>query len=298
MKKAWFLVGFCMACCCGQAMAEPQTASAKATSDAEMSVDAISQELSNPLGRIWSLTAELQSQKIDGTAFASEQSAEVFIFQPTLPITLKNGDVWIHRPVVTYLNNMPYFDADTGQQKDFTGLGDMQYLGLYGKTLLTEAGDKQVWGWGITTILPTAEQDEVGQEQWAAGPAAVYAALGDPFEFTYGLLAQHWWKVAGEDEREEINQTALQPIYVYNLPGGWTVGGAPTITANWSADEDNRWTVPLEFGVNKVFKIGGKLPLRIGVAYVHTLDQPDDGGLENYWTIKLKPVVPSWFGLK
>jgi len=53
------------------------------------------------------------------------------------------------------------------------------------------------------------------------------------------------WSYAGDEDRANVNFMDLQPFFFYNLPRGWYLGTVPLITANWEADSDNRWTVPI-----------------------------------------------------
>ena len=50
----------------------------------------------------------------------------------------------------------------------------------------------------------------------------------------------------------------LQPFFNYNLPEGWYLTTSPLITADWEADNKNRWTVPVGGGFGRVFKIGSQ----------------------------------------
>jgi hypothetical protein len=47
-----------------------------------------------------------------------------------------------------------------------------------------------------------------------------------------------------------------QYIVNYNLREGWYLESNATITANWVAASQDRWTVPLGGGLGRVFKIG------------------------------------------
>jgi hypothetical protein len=67
------------------------------------------------------------------------------------------------------------------------------------------------------------------------------------------------WSFAGDSDRRGVKQMLLQPFVNHNLPGGWYVNSVPIITADWEADSDDRWTVPLGAGVGKIVRIG-KLP--------------------------------------
>ena len=59
------------------------------------------------------------------------------------------------------------------------------------------------------------------------------------------MLANHQWSFAGQDDRRDVSLTLIQPFVNHNFHGGWYLVTAPIITADWEADADNRWTVPL-----------------------------------------------------
>jgi len=84
----------------------------------------------------------------------------------------------------------------------------------------------------------------------------------------------------------------LQYFWFYNLPNLWQIGASPNITANWEADSDNRWTVPLGIGINKTVKIG-RLEVRFGLELRQTVIQPDIYGMD--WNLRLVviPVIPN-----
>jgi len=66
-------------------------------------------------------------------------------------------------------------------------------------------------------------------------------------------------------------------LHIYNLPDGWYLSSAPSITANWAArDNDDRWTVPVGGGVGKILKIG-KLPLNVSLRTYYNVEKPDGG---------------------
>lgn len=67
--------------------------------------------------------------------------------------------------------------------------------------------------------------------------------------------------------------------------------GSPNITADWEADSDNRWTVPVGLGFNTMTKIG-KLPVKWGLELHYFVEKPDAFGPE--WNLRFvfSPVVP------
>jgi hypothetical protein len=83
----------------------------------------------------------------------------------------------------------------------------------------------------------------------------------------------------------------LQPIASYFLPNGWSIGYSGNILANWKADSDNTWTVPIGVGVAKVVKFG-RLPVRIAVAGQWMPIHPDNFGQKYNIQVLFAPVIP------
>jgi hypothetical protein len=51
---------------------------------------------------------------------------------------------------------------------------------------------------------------------------------------------------------------------------------SPIITANWQADSDNTWTVPVGGGVGHIFHVG-RLPMNTQIAAYCNVETPDYG---------------------
>jgi len=102
-----------------------------------------------------------------------------------------------------------------------------------------------------------------------------------------GLLANNVWSFAGDSDRDDVNAMLLQYFINYNLPNGWYLTSAPIITANWEADSDNTWTVPVGGGVGKLTRVG-KVGLPIDVLFqgFYNVEKPDDIGPD--WSIRLQ----------
>jgi hypothetical protein len=62
--------------------------------------------------------------------------------------------------------------------------------------------------------------------------------------------------VAGSAQRRSVDQMLIQPFVNYNMRRGWYLTTSPYVTANWMADNGNRWSVPIGGGVGRVFRIG------------------------------------------
>jgi hypothetical protein len=62
------------------------------------------------------------------------------------------------------------------------------------------------------------------------------------------------------------------------------VSTAPIITADWKANSDDRWTVPLGGGVGKIVRFG-KLPVNFQTQAFYNVEKPQNGA---DWTLRLQ----------
>ena len=99
-----------------------------------------------------------------------------------------------------------------------------------------------------------------------------------------GALANNQWSFAGWGDKS-VNAMLVQPFINYNLPHGWYLTSSPIITADWKADSDNRWTVPLGGGVGKIFKIG-KQAINAQLAGYYNVATPKDFGAD--WQLRFQ----------
>ena len=122
------------------------------------------------------------------------------------------------------------------------------------------------WGrWGIGPVLlaPTATDDAIGGGKWASGPALGFVARSN--KLMWGLFNQNLFSFAGDDDREDVNVSILQPIVNYSLPEKWSIGTSEmNITYDWEKDA---WTIlPLGVKLAKLVKFG-KLPVQFAGGY-------------------------------
>lgn len=116
-----------------------------------------------------------------------------------------------------------------------------------------------VWGLGPVLLYPTATQDLLGGEKWGAGPT--FVALKQVNGWTVGMLANHIWSFAGDEDRSNISATFVQPFVSYTTKMHTTFTVNTESTYNW---ESSDWTVPLNLSISQVLKIGGQ-PLSVSL---------------------------------
>lgn len=80
-----------------------------------------------------------------------------------------------------------------------------------------------------------------------------------PGDWVVGALANNIWSFAGDSNDPDVNQFLLQYLVNYNFgETGWYLVSAPIITADWTRDSGDQWTLPLGGGFGRVFNIGAQ----------------------------------------
>ena len=105
---------------------------------------------------------------------------------------------------------------------------------------------------------------------------------GDPW--VYGVLVNNIWSLSSNNSGGRYNNFLMQPFLNYNFPGGLYLTSAPIVTANWEADSNQRWTVPLGGGIGKIFHLG-RLPVNTQLGAYYNVVHPDNGST---WSLRLQ----------
>jgi len=121
-------------------------------------------------------------------------------------------------------------------------------------------------------------------------PAAVvtYKTSG----FTGAVMGQYWWNYAEQDnDTPDTSHGSFLYSAWWNLPNAWQVGMNPTITYNNETRSDDKWNVPVGFGVAKTIK-WGKMPIKFQFSVEKSIVREDDFGKD--WNIRFNiiPVIP------
>ena len=222
----------------------------------------------NPVGALISLPF-----KFTFDYGAPNGEASFLNIQPVIPFTVGDWNL-INRLIVPLIDSPGEVAGTPGipnpiEGDGATGLGDINYS-LF---ISPAKPDGAIWGIGPSLMLPSATSDQLGSEQWSAGPTGV--VLFQPKWGTVGGLVRHLWSFAGDSDRDNVNQSLFEPFVNYNLPHSWYLISDIIIIANWEADSSNTWTVPLGGGVGKLFKIGNQAINARTEAY-YNVEKPDN----------------------
>lgn len=124
-----------------------------------------------------------------------------------------------------------------------------------------------VWGIGPTILLPTRTDPALGSNRVALGPAGLI--YHEQKDWSAGLVVQNGWSLGGAGI-DKVNAFGAQYLLSDNLPDGWSIYSNSTITANWTKEHSERWTVPVGGGV-------GKLPISMSLQGFYNVVTPTGG---------------------
>jgi hypothetical protein len=222
----------------------PMAAYAQGEKDAELA-----QELTNPLADLVTIPIQMNFDREIGPA--DDGTKITTNVQPVVPFNLTNDWNLITRTIVPIVYQDEIYPGAGSQ----FGLGDINAT-IFLSPKKPMAGGL-IWGVGPVFLLPTGTDDLLTAKKWGAGPAAVALVLRGPW--TVGILANHIWSFAGDDNRQDISNTFMQPFVAYTWPSAWTVSAQSESTYNWKAEQ---WSVPVNVSVSKLVRIG-QLPVSL-----------------------------------
>ena len=189
----------------------------------------------------------------------------VLNIQPVIPFEL-NDDWNLITRWVTPVIWQPQLTPDGSQEFGLGNITPSFFLSPNTKST------KFIWGVGPILWLPTATDPTLGNNKWGGGPTAVALTMQGPW--VAGVLANNIWAGSGTGK---VNQLTVQPFVNYNLPEGWYLTTSPIMTANWLADDDDKWTVPIGGGIGRLFKIGDQ-PFNAQVQGFYNVLKPNEVG--------------------
>ncbi|MEI7534825.1 MAG: transporter [Verrucomicrobiae bacterium] len=237
-----------------------------ATTKSDQEAD-LAKKLQNPVAALISVPIQNNWDFGFGPAESMKYTANI---QPVVPIGISDDWNLIIRTIMPVI----YQEALVNNPKAPNGLGE-SHAGLGDITQSFFLSPKApVGGWilgaGPVGYYPTATQSELGQGKLGFGPTIV--ALQQSHGFTYGILANHIWSVAGWGD-QDVNSTFLQPFLSYTTKTYTTFGLNTESTYNW---QTSQWTVPLNASIQQLIKIG-KQPIAFQFGYRYYAQRPSEG---------------------
>jgi hypothetical protein len=221
----------------------------------------LAQKLANPISDLVSLPIQSNVDfgvgPGDGTIWRTN-------IQPVIPFGISEEWNVISRTIIPVVDQEGL--AFAGDSLDAFGLGDVTQ-----SLFFSPKESSPIWGIGPVFLIPTATDELLGTEKWGAGPTAVVLKQSGPW--TVGGLVNHLWDFAGDDGRDSVNATFLQPFVAYVFPTQTTLTLNTEATYDWTNDQ---WSVPLNLIVSQLFKIGDQ-PVQAFVGARYYAEGPDNG---------------------
>jgi len=187
----------------------------------------LAKKLANPIANLISFPIQMNFDSgygsADGTRFVTN-------VQPVVPVELNKTWNLISRTILPVIQQSNIAGASGGQ----FGIGDVLQSAFFSPQAPTKGGI--IWGAGPVFLLPTATNSLMGGKKWGVGPT--FVALKQTRGTTIGLLMNHVFSVAGDDDRADISSTYAQPFWAYTTKKATTYMVNTETTYNWKADGD------------------------------------------------------------
>ncbi|MBI5503502.1 MAG: transporter [Deltaproteobacteria bacterium] len=242
------------------APADAATSSASDVREEGSSQAKLAKKLQNPISNLISVPIQSNWDFGIGPAHAMRYTANI---QPVVPLSISKDWNLIIRTILPVI----YAESPIKGGSDDSGLGDTTQSFFF-------SPKEPVGGWivgaGPVALWPTETDEDLGVGKWGAGPTVV--ALQQRHGFTYGVLANHIWSYAGWGDHS-VDSTFLQPFASFTTKTYTTFGVNTESTYDWHAEQ---WTVPLNFMISQLVKIGGE-PIQFQVGYRYYADGPSGG---------------------
>ncbi len=184
-------------------------------------------------------------------------------FQPVIPISLTQDYNLIIRTIVPFISQDDVFPG-TSQ----TGLSDITQSFFFSPK---KPVGGLILGFGPVMLYPSATDSLLGTEKWGAGPTGL--VLKQTGGWTYGILFNQIWSYAGDDQRDYVSSTFLQPFISYTTKTKTTFGLNTESTYDW---HNSQWTVPINLFVSQLVKFG-KTPVSLGLGLKYYAEAPSGG---------------------
>jgi hypothetical protein len=236
--------------------------------------DEMAKKLANPIAALISVPIQANYDKNLGPD--DKGSRWTTKIQPVIPFSI--GENWnvISRTILPIIDQE---DIPVNGESN-SGIGDTVQSFFFSPKQPTESG--WIWGAGPVFLLDTASDDNLGGEQWGAGPTVV--ALKQQGPWTMGMLANHIESFAGENDRDDVSATYMQPFLAYITHTKTTFSVSSESTYDW---ENNDWSVPIIISAKQMLKVGDQL-FQVGGGLRYWAESPTNGAED--WGFRMELI--------
>jgi hypothetical protein len=228
----------------------------------EPDATALAKKLSNPIADLISVPIQFNFDR--GLGADGDGERYLTNIQPVIPFGITEHWNVVSRTILPVVG----LDGVAPVGSEF-GLGDVTQSLFFSPKAPGPGG--LIWGVGPVALIPTATDDALGAEKWAAGPTAVALIQRGPW--TVGALVNHLWSFAGDDDRADVNASFFQPFVAHTWPTATTLTLNMEMSYDW---EEDQAAPVVNLLVSQILPIGSQL-IQIGAGARYWLDGPDGG---------------------
>jgi hypothetical protein len=216
------------------------------SAQSQESEEHLAKQLANPIASLISVPMLLEYEQDIGSEDDGDRIK--LTVQPVIPFSI--GENWnlISRTIVSAVDQSDIFPGSGSQ----SGVSDTLQSLFFSPKAPTSGG--WIWGAGPVFSLPTGSDDLLTSDQWGLGPTAVALKQNGPF--TVGVLSNHIWSVAGDDDRADVNSTFVEQFLVYTTPKGVSYTSIVDFVNDWETDQSS---TSISLGATKVTRLGTQM---------------------------------------
>lgn len=256
--------------------ADGTATAAVATAPGEDEATKLAKQLANPISSL--ISVPFQANEDFGFGPTGDGYKFTLNIQPVVPISLNKDWNLILRTILPIVSQYDLFYVDNAppgtpaQNRYQAGLGDTTQSFFFSPKKPGPFG--LIWGLGPVFLYPTGTHPFLGTGTFSIGPTAVI--LKQAGGVTAGALINQLWSVIEEEHRSDFSQMFFQPFFAYTTKTHTTFTLSSEMSANWNANEGDRWTVPVIFQISQILKLG-KQPVSIQIGGKYYADTPRYG---------------------
>lgn len=213
----------------------------------------LAKKLSNPVASLISVPFQNNLDIGIGNHNGSRNTLNI---QPVIPVSLSSEFNLVTRVILPVISQYDIYAENSHQY----GLSDVLVSGFFSPA---QAKNGITWGAGPALLIPTATDGLLGTKKFGIGPTVL--VLKQTGGWTYGALVNQIWSVAGNKDRDDVNQMFIQPFLAYNFKSGAGLSVNAEMTQNWEAGNTTIYIDPVISAVIRLNK--QTVSLAIGPRY-------------------------------
>lgn len=208
----------------------------------DSNVQELADKLANPVANLISVPLQNNISYGIGPFNGSKYTVNI---QPVIPFKLSDNLNLITRYIVPVVDQRDI----TGENTHEFGLSDATITAFF-----APKSEKIIWGAGPAILAPIATNKFLGTEKLGVGPSVLimHQAKG----LSAGFIANQIWSVAGNENREDVNQFYTQIFLSHSYKSGASLGVNAEITQNWATKTT---LISLNPSIGAVTKLGNQV---------------------------------------